>query len=411
MTRRWQIFACLSLMYILAYFYRVSMAVMAKDLTLELHLTAAQLGTLSGIFFYAFALFQFPLGPLLDRFGGKRVVLLTGIGTTLGVILFSFSSSYASAMAGRILLGAGSASVLMSALKIFTNWFDRQEFARISGFIVAAGNIGNIFATAPLALAVAGFGWRPSFLAVGVLQVLCLLLIQKIVREHPPADIHGEKPAQAAPSLFAGLAAVIGTPSYWLMSCLAFFWYANYMAVQGLWGGPYLMEVLGLSRTQSGNCLLATSVGFLSGCMFVGKVSDSLFRSREKTLLAGQFALLAFMSLFLGLAELLPRPLLFACFFLMGVAVSSGVAIYPLIRESFPHEIIGTALTAVNFFSLLGAAVTQLVMGWYIESFPRSPFGYPPTAYHGAFLIPITGLALAIVLFSFMRDTHIRKKL
>jgi len=409
MTRRWQIFACLSLMYILAYFYRVSMAVMAKDLTHELHLTAAQLGTLSGIFFYAFALFQFPLGPLLDRFGGKRLVLTTGIVTTLGVALFALSSSYAAAMAGRILIGAGSASVLMSALKIFTNWFDRQEFARISGFIIAAGNIGNIAATAPLALAVAGFGWRPSFLAVGALQVLCLLLVLRVVREHPPADVHEEQPVSASIPPFAGLAVVFKTPSYWLMSSLAFFWYANYMAVQGLWGGPYLMEVLGLSRTQAGNCLLATSIGFLAGCIFVGKVSESVFRSRKNTLLAGQFVLLGFMSLFLGFAEILPRPLLFVSFFLMGIAVSSGVAIYPLIRESFPHEIIGTALTAVNFFILLGAAVTQQVMGWYIESFPRSAFGYPPAAYHGAFLIPITGLALALILFLFMREPHLHK--
>jgi sugar phosphate permease len=193
------------------------------------------------------------------------------------------------------------------------------------------------------------------------------------------------------------------------MSSLAFFWYANYMAVQGLWGGPYLMEVLGFSRAQAGNCLLATSVGFLGGCIFVGKVSESVFRSRKNTLLAGQFVLLGFMSLFLGFAEILPRPLLFVSFFLMGIAVSSGVAIYPLIRESFPHEIIGTALTAVNFFILLGAAMTQQVMGWYIASFPRGPFGYPPAAYHGAFLIPITGLALALVLFLSMREPHLHK--
>lgn len=404
MTKRWQIFACLSLMYVLAYFYRVSMAVMAKDLALELHLTAARLGTLSGIFFYAFAFAQFPLGPLLDRFGGKRVVLATGLVTTLGVALFALSSSYASALAGRVLIGAGSASVLMSALKVFTNWFDRREFGRISGFIIAVGNLGNLAATTPLALAMASFGWRASYLAVGVLQLLCLLLVGWIVRERPPADDHGEEPAPAPLSPFAGLAAVFRTPSYWLMSCLAFFWYANYMAVQGLWGGPYLMELLGLSRTQAGNCLLATSAGFLVGCLFVGKVADSLFRSRKKTLLAGQFMLLGLMSLFLGLAEVLPRPLLFLCFLLMGVAVSSGVAIYPLIRESFPHRIIGTALTAVNFFILLGAAVIQQVMGWYIGRFPKGPAGYPPQAYHGAFLIPVCGLALALILFLFVRE-------
>lgn len=410
MTKRWRIFAVLAFMYVLAYFYRVSMAVMARDLSLELRLTAAELGTLSGVFFYAFAFTQLPLGPFLDRFGGKRVVLLTGVVTTIGLALFAHSSSYYSAMAGRILIGVGSASVLMSALKIFTNWFDRHEFARVSGFIIAVGNIGNLSATAPLAIAIAAFGWRTSFIAVGILQVLCLFLVQWGVRDHPTEETGGSPSPHPPLSPLAGLGAVFGTTTYWLISCLAFFWYANYMAVQGLWGGPYLMELLGMSRSQAGICLLATSAGFLIGCLFVGKVADSLFRSRKKTILAGQTALLGFMSMFLGLAELLPRPLLFACFFLMGVAVSSGVAVYPLIRETFPHGIIGTALTAVNFFILLGAATMQQLMGHYIERFPRGPAGYPAQAYHGAFLIPVSGLALALVLFLFIQEPDVEKR-
>jgi MFS family permease len=189
------------------------------------------------------------------------------------------------------------------------------------------------------------------------------------------------------------------------MSALAFFWYANYMAVQGLWGGPYLMEILALSRNQSGTLLLATSVGFLIGCIFIGNISEKLFRSRKRTLLYGQFGMLCAMLLFLGPAESVPFPLLLALFFLLGLTVSSGVAIYALIRESFPTAIIGTALTAVNFFILLGAAVIQQVMGFYIERFPKAAAGYPPGAYHGAFLIPIIGLAVALCLFLFVKDT------
>ena len=38
-----------------------------------------------------------------------------------------------------------------------------------------------------------------------------------------------------------------------------------------------------------------------------------------------------------------------------------------------------------------------------LDSFPRSPAGYPPQAYHGAFLIPICGLAGTLVLFTLFR--------
>ncbi|KAF0220495.1 MAG: major facilitator family [Geobacteraceae bacterium] len=408
MSKRWRIFACLSLMYVLAYFYRVSMAVMAKDLEKELGLSAAQLGTLSGAFFYAFAVTQLPLGLLLDRHGGKKVVVLTGLITLAGVLVFALSTGYGTALAGRILIGIGSASVLMGALKVFTNWFDHREFGRVSGFIIAVGNLGNLSATAPLAWAIARFGWRATYLSVAVLQLLCLAAVQRLVAERPAHPPHHDIPGKDHPapdSPLAGLRQVLATPSYWLMSALAFFWYANYMAVQGLWGGPYLMEVVGVGREGAGNILLATSLGFLVGCLFVGRVADSWLRSRKKTLVAGQLALVLCMSLFLGPADHLSTPLLAGAMFLMGLAVSSGVAIYPLIRERFSHGITGTAMTAVNFFILLGAATGQQVMGLYIGRFPKGVTGYPPAAYHGAFLIPICGLAMALLLFLFAKDS------
>jgi predicted MFS family arabinose efflux permease len=400
MSRRWQLFAAFALLYILAYFYRVSLAVMATELSREARLSAAQLGTLSGAFFYAFALTQLPLGPLLDRFGGKRVALCCGLFTLTGLVIFTGATSYPTLLAGRILLGIGSASVLMSALRCFTHWFDLAAFGRISGFIIATGNLGNVAGTAPLAWAMSLHGWRPTFWAVAGIQVISLLLVLMLVRE-APAGVEfrhtGNSPA-------AGLAQVVATADYWLLAGIAFFWYANYMAVQGLWGGPYLMEIAGLDRPATGNMLLAISLGFLVGCLWIGKVAEWL-GSQRRTMLYGQTCLLCCMTLFLGPAATLPRPLLAAVLFLLGLSVASGVAIYPLIRQRFAHAITGTALTAVNFFILLGAAAMQQVMGWIINRFPRGPAGYPAEAYHQAFLLPIGGLALAIMLFSRLKES------
>ena len=59
---RWTIFAVLALMYILVYFYRVSLAVVAGDISRELHLSPEQLGTLSGVLFYVYAAAQLHWG-------------------------------------------------------------------------------------------------------------------------------------------------------------------------------------------------------------------------------------------------------------------------------------------------------------------------------------------------------------
>ena len=403
-ANRWRLFGVLALMYILAYFYRISLAVVAKDLSAELGLSPLQLGTLSGVFFYVYALVQIPLGPLLDRFGGRLVISSFGLLSSAGGLLFALAPGYGAALGGRILIGAGTACVLMGSLKIFTHWFTRREFAVVSGYMVAIGNLGNLTATAPLALAVAAVGWRSSFLAVAGLQCLVTLLVFGVVRDTPATGAHVTEENSPGIGMIASWRIILADRTFQLLSLLSFFWYGNYMVLQGLWGGPYLMEAVGMDRSAAGRVLLFTSLGFIIGSLLLGRVTERLFKSGKRTLLAGQLLLLLLMTLMLGPAEQLPRPLLFAAFFVIGIGVSSGVTIYLFIREMFPVRMIATALTSLNFFVLMGAAAVQQLMGYVIERYPKGANGYPPQAYHRAFLIPIGGLLLALLLFTQARE-------
>lgn len=391
-------------MFLIGFFYRVSMAVAARDLSVDLGLNAVQLGILSGIFFYIFAFTQIPLGPLLDRYSNRKVLTLFGMATTCGALLFAMAPGFRTALAGRILLGMGTASVLMGSLKIFTAWYTPKEFPAVSGFMVAAGNLGNLSATAPLAFAVTTFGWRMTFLYTALLQAAVTIAVYLIVRDsptpHPEAAHKSEDTgSHGGHSVLQAWLTIFRTPSFWFISLLAFFWYANYMVLLALWGGPYLHDVMGLSRSQAGNVLLFISLGFVTGSLFLGKVIDKLFSgSLEKTILFGQALLCIAMTAMLGPADTLSRPLLMADFFIIGLGSASGVIIYPLARNMVADKFAATAMTCVNFFLLMGAAIGQHVMGYYISSFARTAAGYPPQAYHRAFLFPVCGLALTIIL-------------
>jgi sugar phosphate permease len=204
--------------------------------------------------------------------------------------------------------------------------------------------------------------------------------------------------------MLAAWGSIFGSRDFWLLGAIAFAWYGNYLALQGLWGGPYLMEVLHLSREATGRMLMFTSLGFISGCMVTDTIARRVFRSYKRTLLAGQALLLCLMCVFLGPAEAMPHALLALLFFVIGLAVASGVMIYPVIRLMFPVRIVGTALTSLNFFVLMGAAMAQQVMGLIIGSYGRTATGASPQAFHAAFRFPILCLAVAIVLYACARD-------
>lgn len=399
-TLRWRLFATLALMYILVYFYRVSLAVVSADVSRDLALSPQQLGSLAGVLFYVYAVAQIPLGPLIDRIGPRLVISGCGLLTTLGGFLFARADSLALALAGRILIGIGTAAVLMATFTIFSHWYSKQEFSRATGLMVAAGNLGNLAGTAPLALAVGWLGWRRSFLIIALVQGLVTLLIFLKVQDRPPQPV--EQPPKTAlnrPGLLAAWGVLVRDRSFWLLAVIAFFWYGNYLAVQGLWGGPFLMTVIGLSREAAGKMLMWTSVGFIAGSMVTDRIAQRLFRSYSRTLLVGQLALAGLMTGFLGWLPVLPAWGLGIYFGGIGLAVSSGVMIYPIIRATVPVSMLGTALTSLNFFVLMGAAVAQQVMGLVIARFG----GYSLEGFRAAFMLPVGGLLLACLLFLFFR--------
>jgi len=415
MAIRWRIFSVLAFLYVMALFFRVSMAVVARDISADFNLSATQLGMLSSVFFIVYALAQIPLGILLDRFGGKIVVCTLGVITTAGIILFALATGYHVALVGRVLLGIGTSCVLMGSLKIFTNWFTQQEFAAIAGFIMAIGNLGNLIATTPLAAAVSAFGWRSALLFVALTQVCATVLVYRVAADKPSVmeispgtDVHAT--LSDSISAMEGLRSISGNHSFWLLGVLGFFYYGNFMLVQSLWGGPYLMDVFGASRSVAGNVLFCSAGGFILGCLCIGKISTNVLKSRKITLLAGQSITLALFMFLLGPAESLSPATLKLLFLAIGFFASSGITIYPMVREMFPHSIAGTAMSTLNFFVISGVAAIQLVVGIVLDQFPHASGIHSAAAYHQAFLFPFCGLAISILLFAFAKDTLITAK-
>lgn len=402
LSRKWAIFLVLTGMYVVAYFYRVSAAVIAGDLTADLALSPQELGNVSAALFYAFALAQLPLGPLLDRFSPRIIISALGLITALGALIFSRSAGFGEAMAGRALIGLGTACVLMGSLKIYTTLFPSRQFATMAGLQVALGNFGNLLATAPLAWLAKTIGWRGTFAAAALLTISGAIAVLVFVRDTKDKKVAGDRP------WLAGWKDVVRVPSFWGLAALAFFWYGGYMAVQGLWGPLYLMEVLGLDRGGAARLLFFTAIGFIFGCPLAGRLSDRILVSRKKVLLPGQLGLLLLLALFLGPLETLPVALRPIVFFLFGLCVSTGPVLYAQAKELFPGNLSATAMTAVNFFVVIGAALIQQIMGKVIAIKSAGSGGMSADTFHAAFAVPVIGMGVAWVVFLFCRDTRPR---
>src|SRR5262245_24058786 len=70
----WIIVSCGMLFYCYNYFLRVSPSVMQNELSQAFHITASELGTLAGLYYYAYTPMQIPAGLLYDKFGVRFVL-------------------------------------------------------------------------------------------------------------------------------------------------------------------------------------------------------------------------------------------------------------------------------------------------------------------------------------------------
>jgi len=408
--KRWAIFAILSSMFVLSMFYRASSAVIARELVRDLGLSAEGLGLLGGAFFYSFAIAQVPMGPALDRIGPRIMIAVLPLVSALGAFLFALSQGFALALFARFLIGLGMACVLMGTFKVLTAWFPSDKFATMIGLTYSVGTLGNILATSPLAYLAAQLGWRSSTVIIGIVTVLTCFLVFKIVRDRPES-VTGERVArnmlgkETHIPIRVSLRMIFGSLAFWQISTTNFFRYGTFVAIQGLWGGPYLMDVLGYSPIRAGNVLMMMSLGAVVGGPLGGQLSDTVFRSRKKVVVGGMSAYALGIFFLTGWTRSAHEVFYYGLFFSLGFFMTFGMVVFSQIKELFDVRMSATAMTAVNFFAMMGAAISMHVMGKIIEIFPKVGEVYPPRAYHIAFGSCLLGTAIALAFYGFSKDT------
>jgi len=410
MVKRIWMLLPLSLLFFLSQFYRATSAVIASELMRDLSLTAEDLGFLSSIFFYAFALVQIPMGVAMDIFGAKRSILFLSSVGIAGAIIFALANSFHVALIGRALMGVGMACALMGPYKLISIWFPPHAFATTSGLILSIGTLGSIVATAPLPFAVNWIGWRGAFLLIALIHLVITIWIYSAVKdslvEYQARDISDLHNKNWVKRSLDGVLSVLRLPSFWLIALATFARYGTYISLAGLWAGPYLEHVYQIPLIERGKILMLFPVGYLLGGPILGFLSDRVFRNRKSVALLAMCFHTIFFFLLTGFLPIPSLIMIAGIFFCIGFLTSCGNVMYANIKELLPSSISGTAMSAVNFFNMAGAGVFQHVMGVSIDKFSLTRGQLPPEAFSFAFGLCFVSAALGTVAYLFVKEVH-----
>lgn len=342
--------------YMLSYFYRTMNAVISPDLTRDLDLHPGQLGLITSAYLVAFAVLQIPVGVLLDRYGPRRVepILLAIAGC--GAVAFALAQGLPGLVLARALIGAGVAACLMAPLKGLSLWYPVERHASLMGWIMTAGGVGALAATAPLDLLLRVAGWRDIFLGLGVCTFAVALWLWWKIPEAPA----GAGTATLKEQLGA-VQRIYASARFWWLAPLAGMAMGAFMAIQGLWAVPWMMQVQGLSRAEAARYLLAIGIVVLMGYIALGLFATVLDRRgvKPRHLFAAGFALNV-VSLALIIAGM-PGSMLW--WVLYGLGSGANILSFRVVNDGFAPELAARVNTAMNLVMFCGSFVTQWGIG------------------------------------------------
>lgn len=362
----------------------MSTAVVSTDLQITFGVGMAAIALLSSAYFYAYAVMQLPSGLLTDSLGPRKTVSIFTLIAAAGAILTGIASTFEMVTAGRLLIGIGVAMVYIPTMKILAAWYRRNEFASLSGVLLAVGNLGALSAAGPLAFVSSALGWQQVFIILGAITLVLAVLAWIIIRDSPSdmnlpsiqeieSEETGEPVSEAKMEripMGMSLKMVFGAGlKFWPLAICFFFMYGTIMVYQGLWAGQFYHDILGWDKATYGLVLTFIGIGMIIGCPTAGYISDKILKSRKKVLVVGTMMFTIIWAIIWATTGQITNPEAYmAINFLFGFFGGFFIVSFAQIKELFPITIVGTSTAALNIFPFAGGAVLQQVSGLMLIS-------------------------------------------
>ncbi|WP_398477237.1 MFS transporter [Tardiphaga sp.] len=352
--------------HVLSNMLRTTPALAIDVMAPDLGVTPQSLAALTSAYHFFFAMLQIPIGVALDRYSIRSVSLVLFVGTIIGAAIAAFSTGPVSFFVSQATIGMATSGMLMCPITLAAKRLTPAQFGLWSGVILSFGNSGLLLSASPLAYVVEHWGWRAGYWTAVAAAVVVACLIAVIVPAARPEGQQRALGAEMVSVLRLGLSRAVRG-----IIILAFVSLAMQLVLRGIWAGPWLMTIKGLSRIEAGNVLLLFTLALVIAPAVSGIIDRKFGHRRVLLLSVHLIAAVLLLTMALGapgypLARLFGIPLMpvavdTVLLVTFGFLVSMQPLIYGMVREAVAPENIGKALSAANLAFFLGTAVVQSV--------------------------------------------------
>jgi len=380
----------------------VSYGVFFNSLASEFGWSRAVISSASSIAFFLMGLFGIFVGRLNDKIGPRNVMAVTGLLFGLGHLFMSgLGAVWQLYLFYGIIIGIGLSSIDVIALSTTARWFVKKR-GIMTGIVKVGTGAGQFIIPLVASMLITSYGWRTSYIIIGVGVLISLFAIAQFLRRDPSQisplpdcenNVSGSKPGLAVEGLSLG--DTVRTRQFWTICAvnLAIVFCFLTIIVHIV---PHAQD-LKISATRAAT-ILSTIGGVSMAGRFITGIAIDRIGSKRAIILC--FILLITGLLWLQIAKEL--WMLYAFAVIYGIAHGGYfTTMSPIVAEFFGLNAHGVLFGIVAFSGTIGGAIGPILAGYIFDV----------TAGYGlAFWICTLMSASGLLLLLFLKPTEKRRK-
>jgi len=380
---RWATVAMIVVLVIINYIDRSAVSYAVKPLEAEFGIDSADYGVISSAFSIGYMVFAFLAGPLVDKFGPRRILLVGMVFWSVATAITPISGGFTGLLLIRIVLGAGEAPGFPAATRVISRWLPSVERGFALALVGGVAVSGSLLIGGPIVTQlIAGLGWRGMFWVLAALGVLWALVAVGLLANTPAASPRVSEAERTY--IESGQLAeetserqekvnwrrIFTNRNLWIVGVGYFAWGYIFWAFM-YWLPEYLSTSYHLSVKQVGAFTVAPwaagVVGALIGGVLVDKVYARTGRIRSRFTIMGIALLLAGAALI----PIVSAPSLVTAVVFISIGVGCGFVTggiwWVAAIDAEPSQP-GTAAGFADACFALSGVAAPLVMGFIVQS-------------------------------------------
>ena len=327
----------------------------------QFSIDASQFGMLAAFYYYGYSGMQIPVAILLDRFGARYVVFIFAVLCGLATLMFTYTTNFYLAIFSRFLIGAGSAVGFLGTSKVLSEWFPKDQYAKMVGFSFTFGLMGAIYGGKPVSLLIETYSWHNVAITLAIISIIIGFSTYFVLRT--PKAI---EPLQEEQFKIINFTTILSSPIIWWLAFSNLLMVGSLEGFADVWGIGYLMKAYNLSKCDAASLTSFIFLGMIFGgpllAFFSKKIGNYLVIA-----LCGFGMALAFLVLLLNQTY---NHLMLSClFFAIGIMYCYQVIIFAAGSRLVPPKQLGVTIAFLNCINMLGGSFFHTSIGQLMDIF------------------------------------------